>query len=236
MKILGLVNARGGSKGVPGKNIKPLGGKPLIAWSIAAGLGSKMLSKLVVSTDCEDIAAAARAAGADVPFLRPAALATDTARQIDAVIHAVTFMEAQDGRYDYLCILQPTCPLRSAADIDGALDLLVSSGADSVITVTEVGGRHPMTLYRKGEAARLLPYVPSDGAGVLRQAFEPVFWRTGGVYAMKRDVAVERRSLYGDDLRGYAVPEERSFNIDSPFDWDLCAAYVDSRAGRGGVA
>lgn len=226
MKILGLVNARGGSKGVPGKNIKPLGGKPLIAWSIGAGLGSRLLSKVVVSTDCEKIAAAAREAGAEVPFLRPAELATNTAKQIDAVIHAVKFMEDRDGRYDYVCILQPTCPLRSSEDIDGALDLLTSSDADSVITVTDVGGRHPMTLYRKGADSCISPYLTSDGAGVLRQNFEDLYWRTGGVYAMKRDIVVERRSLYGDDVRGYEVPEERCFNIDGPFDWALCEAYV----------
>lgn len=229
MKILGLVNARGGSKGVPGKNIKLLGGRPLIAWSIAAGLGSRHLSKVVVSTDSEAIAEAARAAGAEVPFMRPAELATDTARQIDAIIHAVGFVEARDGRYDYVCLLQPTCPLRSSADVDGALDLLLSTGADSVVTVTDVGGRHPMTLYRKGKDGVLSPYLASDGAGVLRQDFEELYWRTGGVYAMKRDVVMERRSLYGQDIRGYAVPEERCFNIDSPFDWALCAAYVDAQ-------
>lgn len=226
MKILCLINARGGSKGVPGKNIKPLNGKPLIAYSIETAKKSRLIIRTLVSTDSQDIADVAKRAGADVPFLRPPELATDSAKQIDAMIHAVGTLEQGGERYDHICVLQPTCPLRNVDDVDGALGLLIQSGADSVITITDVGGRHPRTLYTRGEDSRISPYLESDKAGVLRQNFEDLFWRTGAVYAMKRDVLMEQRSLYGRDIRGYFMPEERCFNIDSPFDWALTEAWM----------
>lgn len=226
MKTLCLINARSGSKGVPGKNIRPLNGKPLIAYSIETALKSRLIERVIVSTDAQNIADIAKAYGAEVPFLRPPELATDTAKQIDVMIHAVTMLEQVGSRYDYICILQPTCPLRDPQDVDGALDLLVSSNADSVITITEVGGRHPRTLYTKDLDYKIKPYLESDSAGVRRQDFEDLFWRTGAVYAMKRNVLLEQRSLYGQDIRGYTVPETRSFNIDTPFDWDLTEAWI----------
>lgn len=230
-KILCLINARGGSKGVPGKNIKPLGGKPLIAYSVEVGKQSQLISRVVVSTDAQNIADAARAAGADVPFLRPAELATDTAVQIDVIKHAVETVEATDGRYDFICILQPTCPFRSVGDLDGSLQLLLDSGADSVITVTEVGGRHPKTLYKIDEDKGISPYLDSPSGGVLRQNFEALYWRTGSVYAMKRDV-VMAGSLYGSSQKGYIQEESRAFNIDSPFDWELCEAWLAYKQSR----
>lgn len=110
--------------------------------------------------------------------------------------------------------------------MDGSLSLLIESGADSVITITDVGGRHPNTLYGLKDESKIVPYIQNDGAGVLRQNFEALYWRTGSVYAMKRDVVMNERSLYGRDVRGYLQDEERCFNIDSPFDWALCEAYV----------
>lgn len=226
-KILGLINARGGSKGVPGKNIKLLCGKPLIGYSIEAAKNSALITDIVVSTDCENIAKAAIDFGARVPFIRPPELATDTAKQIDAITHAITFLENNGEAYDYICILQPTCPLRSSNDIDGSLNMLIASGADSVITVTDVGGRHPKTLYTMGPDNTISPYIQSDTGGVLRQDFEALYWRTGSVYAMKRNVVMTQNSLYGQNICGYIQPEERAFNIDSPFDWALCEAYME---------
>ena len=224
--ILCLINARGGSKGVPGKNIKLLNGKPLIGWSVDVARQSRLIKKIVVSTDSEEIARVATQYGAVAPFIRPAELATDAAKQIDVVTHALKFLESMGERYDYVCVLQPTCPLRSVGDVDGALELLISSGADSVITVTDVGGLHPRTLYKLHEGDnKLAPYVESSKRGVVRQDFETLYWRTGSVYAMKRDVVI-KGSLYGEDTRGYKVPEERAFNIDTPFDFELTEAWL----------
>jgi CMP-N,N'-diacetyllegionaminic acid synthase len=233
MKVLALVNARGGSKGVPGKNIRQLAGKPLIVWSIEAGLRSRHISRLLVSTDSPDIAEVARAAGADVPFLRPAELAQDTSLQMDAIRHAISFVEADGDRYDVVTILQPTTPLRTSGDIDGALDLLQQSGADSVISVCDVGGRHPMTCYRCSAGGQLQPLMPANSAGVLRQDFGALLWRNGAIYATRREVLMEQSSLYGQSTFGYAMPEERSFNIDTLFDWDLTEGYIRLLQSRG---
>lgn len=226
MKTLCLINARSGSKGVPGKNIKLLNGKPLIAYSIDVAIKSHLIERVIVSTDAQEIADVAKAHGAEVPFLRPPELATDSAKQIDAMVHAITLLEQAGAHYDYICVLQPTCPLRSIADVNGALQLLIESKADSVITITEVGGRHPRTLYTKEQNNKIKPYLESDTGGVLRQNFEDLFWRTGAVYAMKRDILMEQHSLYGADIRGYLMPEDRCFNIDSPFDWALTEAWM----------
>jgi len=226
--ILGLICARGGSKGVPGKNKKPLMGKPLIAYSIEAALGCSMLERVLVSTDDPEIRDIALEYGADAPFLRPDELASDTAKQIDAIIHATRFAEDEKGApYDMICLLQPTCPLRRGEDIAGTLSLMLETGSDSAITVTDVGGRHPMTLYTRQESGLLSPYLSTaDSAGTQRQDFQDLYWRTGAVYAMKRDIVVEQRALYGASTSGYMVPEESAFNIDCPFDWDLCEAYM----------
>jgi CMP-N-acetylneuraminic acid synthetase len=225
-RILGLINARGGSKGIPGKNIRPLCGKPLIAYSIESGHQAGCLDRLVVSTDSTDIADIAKTYGADVPFIRPPELATDKAKQIDAITHAVSFLEQAGESYDYICLLQPTCPMRKAEDIVGTMELIIDKGTDSAITITDVGGRHPNTLYKIGSDGELSPYIQNSEKGVLRQEFENLYWRTGSVYAMKRDVLMAKQSLYGESTCGYMVPEERCFNLDSLFDWDLCESYM----------
>jgi CMP-N,N'-diacetyllegionaminic acid synthase len=224
-KVLCLINARGGSKGLPGKNIKPLAGKPLIAWSIDVAKQSKLITKVVVSTDSDEIAHVASQHGAHVPFKRPADLASDDSKQIDTVIHAIKFLESMGERYDYVCILQPTAPLRSLEDVDGTLDLLIKSGADSAVTVLEDPDAHPAMLYKMGVQNKVTPYIETQNRGTLRQQLEPYYRRVGLVYAMKRDV-VMNGSLYGKDTRGYKIARERAFNIDTEFDFDLIKAWV----------
>jgi len=226
MNVLALVNARGQSKGVPRKNVRPLLNKPLVAWSIEVGLAATRVASLVVSTDDPEIAEVARCYGARVPFIRPSELATDEAMQIDAVRHAIGFLEAQREFHDVVLILQPTAPLRRPEDVDGALALLEMSGADSVISVCGVGGRHPLTCYREEADGVLSPFLPSDTRGVQRQDFGTVLWRNGAIYAMKRDVVMNGNSLYGARTVGYLMPEERSFNIDSLFDWQVTEGYL----------
>lgn len=226
MKVLGLINARGGSKGVPRKNVRKLAGKPLIVWSIEAALSAKRIDSIVVSTDDEEIAAVARAAGARVPFMRPAELATDRALQIDSVRHAVSMLEQVGENYDAIVILQPTCPLRLPLDIDESVSILEETEADSVISVCEIGGRHPITCYQREPNGEVSPILPADERGVLRQEFGSVFWRNGAIYVVRRDIVMEMGSLYGDRTFGYLMPEDRSFNIDSIFDWNLTEAYL----------
>ena len=235
VRILGLINARGGSKGVPRKNVKSLGGKPLIAWTIEAARASRRLARLVVSTDDTEIASVARQFGAEVPFMRPQELATDTALQIDAISHALQTLGASGDDYDAVAILQPTCPMRQPGDIDGALDLLISERADTVISVMEAQGQHPLTMYTRLEDGRLTPLMEANQAGVLRQEFPTVWWRNGAVYAVRTAVILETGTLYGAKVLGYPMPPERSVNIDEPLDWmmaEAMVAYLADQAAR----
>lgn len=235
MRCLGLINARGGSKGIPGKNIKPLLGKPLIVYSIEAGLAARSLARVVVSTDDPQIAQVAKAAGADIPFMRPAELATDKALQIDAIRHALLALEAEGDVYDAVAILQPTCPLRLAEDIDGAVETMVRTGVDTVISVMEVHGQHPLTMYTADSDGALSPLLEANRAGVLRQEFPEVLWRNGAVYVIRRDVVVNDRTLYGAKVGGYVMPDERSSNIDEPIDWVITEALLRHRLEQEGT-
>lgn len=230
MTVLALVNARGGSKGIPGKNIKPLLGKPLIAYSIAAGLGADNVDTVVVSTDDPAIAAAARTAGARVPFTRPAELASDTSIQIDTIIHAIEWLKAAGERYDVLCLLQPTSPGRTSADVTDAIDRFLASDADSLISVTEVGGRHPTGIYTAADSGVLAPLVPSDPAGTLRQHLPDYVYRNGAIFLARIPMLLERRSLYGDITIGYEMPAVRAMNIDEPLDWLVAEAILRATA------
>jgi CMP-N,N'-diacetyllegionaminic acid synthase len=230
--ILGLINARAGSKAVPGKNIRPLLGKPLIAYSIEVAKLSLLINRIVVSTDSPEIAKISRDYGAETPFLRPGGLATDNSLQIDSIIHAVDFLENEEGRsYDYVCLLQPTSPVRLSDDIDGVLNQLIASGADSVITVSPVNGFHPLTYYNMNDDGRLEPFMKTSSAGVIRQDFPDIFWRTGSVYAMRRKNLLSR-TLYGTDIRGYVVPSERCANIDEPLDWEIAELLMKKHLGK----
>lgn len=229
MRVLGLICARGGSKGIPRKNIKLLMGKPLIAYAIEVGLKAKGIERLVVSTDDQEIAEIAREYGADVPFIRPAELAQDNSLQIDAIKHALEYIQYEDGVYDALCLLQPTCPLRTVEDVDGALAVLEKERADTVISVTKVTGYHPVTMYAELADHSVVPLMRSDSAGVLRQDFSDVFWRNGAVYVVKADVLLKKNSLYGSKVCKYEMPAERSANLDEPFDWLIAEACI--RAG-----
>jgi CMP-N,N'-diacetyllegionaminic acid synthase len=232
MRVLGLICARGGSKGVPRKNVRPLLGIPLIAYAIAAGRESRLVDRVVVSTDDEEIADVAKKHGADVPFSRPPELARDDSIQIDAIRHAIGWLNDHGDHCDVIALLQPTSPLRRAEDVDGAIQSLLDTGADSVISVMRVEHGHPKTLYRKSESNRVTPMIETDPAGTLRQDFEDYYWRNGAVYVMRHDVVMRQRSLYGADVRGYEMPPERSVNIDGPLDWLLAETLL--RAERAG--
>jgi CMP-N,N'-diacetyllegionaminic acid synthase len=225
-RVLGLINARGGSKGIPRKNIRHLNGKPLIAYAILSGLEATSVDRVVVSTDDREIAGVARDYGADTPFMRPPELASDKALQIDAVRHAIEQLAMDGDNYDVVVILQPTCPLRTAADIDGAISLMRASQADTVISVTEVTGQHPLTMYTMESDGHLSPLLASSRAGVLRQEFRPIWWRNGAIYAINKPVVMKDRSLYGGRVVGYPMPAERSVNIDEPLDWIIAEAML----------
>ncbi len=218
--ILAVITARGGSKGVPGKNVRFLGGKPLIQYTIDAARRSRNITETIVSTDSEVIADIARSCGATIPFLRPAELAGDTTPHLPVLQHAVREMESMNGAtYEYVVTLQPTSPLRLPADIDGTIDLLIASKADSAVSVCEVdGGCHPLKA-KRFDGNRLVPYCAAEIEGIRRQDLPPAYKRSSAVYVSRRDLIVEENRFYGDHVVGYVVPRDRSIDIDSPLDW-----------------
>lgn len=218
MKVLGIVTARGGSKGIPRKNIALVAGKPLIAWTALAARASK-LARVVVSTDDEEIAEVARTWDLDVPFMRPPELAADDTPTIPVLQDVVRKLEASGERYDAIFTLQPTNPLRRASDIDGAIDLLAATGADSVISFVRVGDRHPARMKIVQPDGRVVdPPFAEQFEGQRRQDLPQLWLREGSVYLTRRDVLVEHGSLRGDDCRAWEMPEERACNVDTPFD------------------
>jgi len=214
---LAIIPARGGSKGLPGKNIAMLGGKPLIQHTIEAALKSHCIKDIVVSTDSMDIAEVSRRAGASVPFMRPAELATDEAKSIDVLIHAVQYYEEQQSReVDYIMLLQPTSPLRSTDDINQAFDLFVKQQADSLQSVT-VSHSHPYLL-RTLVDGQLAPYLQEEAPHLRRQDLHEVYVLNGAIYIMKRDLLIEHYRTVGDRNCGYVMSKENSIDIDDELD------------------
>lgn len=218
MKTLGVIPARAGSKGVIGKNIKLLNGKPLINFTIEAALASS-LTKVIVSTDGEDIAQISRDAGVDVPFMRPPHLATDEAKSISVVLHALEEVEAAtSSQYDAVMLLQPTTPFRTKDDIDQAIQRFEQTKADSIISVVDVGAHHPARMkYLEGD--RLIdPAFCEEYENQPRQELNPMYIRSGAIYLTRREVLLQN-SFKGKDCRALIMPLERSVNIDTEIDF-----------------
>lgn len=219
MRVLGLIPARAGSKGVPRKNLRLLAGKPLLWYSIESAAAARRLGRVIVSTESDEIAAAARDAGAEVPFLRPATLAADDTPMLPVVAHALRTLADQGDEYDAVCLLQPTCPLRRPEDIDGCIGLLEGSAADSVVTVLKVPARyHPHWVFMENADGSLRPATDAPLAP-RRQELAPAFHRDGSIYLTRAPVVLQDGSLYGRRTLGYRTDAERNVNIDDPEDW-----------------
>jgi len=215
MSTFALIPARGGSKGIPRKNIKTIAGKPLIVWTIEAALRSSMLDAVVVSTEDEEIADVARQAGALVPFMRPAALAADATPGLDPVLHALD----QLPQFDAVLLLQPTSPMRTTDDIDGCLRLAAERGVPSVVSVTEPDA-HPYWTYRVDGDLRMMRLI--DSAAVTRRQDLPLVGAlNGALYFAAADWLRNNRSLLGPETLAYMMTRERSIDIDTPLDWKI---------------
>ncbi len=222
MKTLGIITARGGSKGIPRKNLVLVNGKPLLWYSAAAALASR-LDRVVMSTDDPEIAQAAKNMGIEVPFMRPEALARDETPTLPVLQDVVRRLENDGHVYDAIFTLQPTNPLRLVSDIDGAIELLETSGADSVIGFSDVGERHPARMKMIDAQGRVVdPPFSEKSEGQRRQDLDRYYLRDGSVYLTRRGVLMEKESIKGDDCRAWMIPAQRALNIDEPFDLFLC--------------
>lgn len=218
--VIGVIAARGGSKGVPRKNIKLLGGKPLIAFTVRAALAASSLSRVIVSTDDPDIAAVCRDFGAEVPFIRPSELARDTTPTLPVLQHAVRWFEEYEGAVSTICLLQPTNPFRPRRWIDGCVGRFFRKGADSVLTVLPVPHEYnPHWVYFESGGGGLELSMGGREPLPRRQNLPRAWHREGSVYVCRRDVLLENNSMYGSRVEGYRVSRRRSANIDTETDW-----------------
>jgi CMP-N-acetylneuraminic acid synthetase len=229
-RILAIIPARGGSKGIPRKNMQLLRGKPLISYSIHAALQSHTIQKTVVSTDDESIACAARQYGAEVPFLRPLHLSTDTATSVSVLQHAVRYLaDKEEDPADIIVCLQPTSPLRSAEDIDQAVTLCLSTGADSVVSLCPAE-HHPYWM-KTVVGNRVYPLMEVDDEKYpRRQDLPPVYQLNGAVYVTRRRILLEEDRLLGGNTLAYVMPRERSVDIDTPIDLKLAELLMQGEA------
>jgi len=228
-KLLAIIPARGGSKGLPGKNIKELCGKPLIAWSIEQAKSCSYIDRIVVSTDDREIAYVAKKYGAEVPFMRPAELANDTASTIDVIFYAINWLrEYEDYRSEYILLLQPTSPLRSSEDIDGAICMLKDKNARAVVSVCETD-HHPWWSNILPEDGNMKDFIRLDILNKRRQDL-PVFYRVNGaMYLAETDCLHECKGFLGPDAFAYKMPKSRSVDIDSAIDFKLVSLLLQEK-------
>jgi CMP-N-acetylneuraminic acid synthetase len=225
--VLGLVPARAGSKGVPGKNLRPLAGRSLLEYTAAVAHESGVLDRMVLSTDSEEIAEAGRACGLEVPFLRPAALAADDTPMLPVVKHALNALAGSGWHAEIVVLLQPTSPLRRAAHVRDAIGLLRSTNADSVVTVVELPRHLSPDYVMRIEAGRLVPFLPEGARVTRRQDARPAYSRDGTVYACWRRTIEQFGTFYGGCCQPLVIDADASLSIDTPGDW----AEADRRLG-----
>lgn len=225
-EILAIIPARGGSKGIPKKNMVTLAGKPLIQYTIDAAKNSKLITRIILTSDDEEIINYCKKQGIEVPFKRPSYLAKDDTPMIEVIIHAIRYLE-ENGNYkpDIIILLQPTSPLRTSKHIDEALEKLINSNADSIVSVMKVPHQfNPYSIMRL-ENGYLKPFLSYDERKNIRQ-LKPEFYARNGaaIYAFKYDCLITRNSIYGAKILPYFMVKEESIDID---DWvDLLFAKV----------
>lgn len=229
-KILGLIPARGGSKGIPSKNIIEIYGKPLIQYSIECAKGSKYLDRTIISTDDTKIKDVAVKCGGDVPFMRPPELALDTSKTIDAVVHAINWLKEHGEEYDYLVLLQNTVPLRKSWHIDEAIEKLFASNEKSLVSVTEVD-ENPV-LMRTINADGTVHNLLNVNSTMRRQDF-PKFYRVdGAIYIQKLDKDFGLNTSLNDGRLSYIIEERYSVDIDTYLDIRKIEYYLEQELNQ----
>lgn len=225
--IICIILARGGSKGFPGKNVKPLLGKPLLYYTVKAVQNAEIFDRVILSTDNEKIARIAENMGVEVPFLRPKELAQDDSSALDAIQHALEWVEQNDKRYDYVQYIFPTAPLRTSEDILNALNILFEKNGDMVISVCETD--HP------SQWSNALPrdnslrgFIKSEYRGKNRQNLPKTYRINGAIYVGKWDIFYYKKDWFDQDTFACIMPRERSIDIDTPTDFKLAQLLMES--------
>lgn len=233
MRVLGIIPARAGSKGIPSKNLRPLAGKPLLQYAAEAALAARALSDVILSTEDNKIAAFGRSCGLSVPFIRPQELAADDTPMLPVVVHALDQLQAKGSQYDAVCLLQPTSPIRSAQDIDSCIALFIESDADCVFSVLPVPERYnPNWAYFLDRNGYLYRATGSDDPVGRRQDLPQAFHREGSIYVSRISVITEQQSLYGEKVLPYPMDPLNSVNLDTEADWEHAEKLIRYRMSR----
>ena len=231
--VIAIIPARAGSKGLPGKNIKKLCGKPLIAWSIEAGLESQYIDEVMVTTDSEEIAGVAREFGASVPFMRPAELSSDTSTSVDVINHALNFYQSNLQKFfDYTVLLEPTSPLRVKEDIDNAIKRLLENPlATAVVGICKTESQNPAFLIKKNINNFLVGYENSDMKILRRQDISDVYFFEGSIYVSHTETLIAKKTFYHEQTLGYEMPKWKSLEIDDLDDFVMVEALMKHKGG-----
>ena len=230
--ILGLIPARGGSKGLPRKNIRPLLGKPLIAWTIEQALTSKYLDKVVVSTDDKEIGEISKKYGAEVPFMRPKELARDNSPTIDVILHTLNWFENAGEKYDYLALLEPTSPLREKDDIENGIKKLIDNEnrADSLVSVGEIALEHPFISKEIDERGYVKPFYKVSKTHITRrQDISKAYFPYGVLYLSKVSAIKEYKTFYQERTLPLFIKRWQNYEIDDMWDF-ICIETILKRA------
>ncbi|WP_312470778.1 acylneuraminate cytidylyltransferase family protein [Neobacillus sp.] len=222
--VLAIIPARGGSKGIPRKNIRDLAGKPLIAWTIGEGKKSKYIDRIILSSEDSEIIEVAKAYGAEVPFIRPRHLAEDQTPGIDPVIHALKELP----NYDFVVLLQPTSPMRQVEDIDGCIEKMFETGAPACVSVT-YPEKSPYWMYTIKDNELIEPLIPQNEIVTRRQELPIVYSLNGAVYVARTDRLLETKSFITTQTSAYIMPNSRSYDIDTEDDFLLCEFLIKKK-------
>ncbi len=227
-KVLGIIPARGGSKGLPDKNIKKVAGKPLLAWTIEQAQASEYIDRLILSSEDKRIISIAKKYNCEVPFIRPAELATDTATSMEVVFHA---LEVLKEKYDYVVLLQVTSPLRNTDDIDGCIQCCEQNNVPACVSVVE-SDKSPLWMFRIDTESKLSPVFSDDELPLRRQDAPKFYVLNGAVYAAQTDWLLNQDHFVTEETAAYIMPNERSIDIDKPIDLVILKAIVE----QGGIS
>jgi len=232
-KILGLITARAGSKGITNKNKRNLAGKPLIVWTMEAAKESNAFSDIVLSTDDEDIVQIAKDNDVKVPFIRPKELAMDNSSHIDVIIHALNWLQKYDNfKPDIVVLLQPTSPLRNAYDIQESISIAVNKNADAVISLCECSA-HPYLIKKISNQGKVESFYKTPNGYLPRQSFPLAYYINGAIFLAHTDILLEKKTWYTSKTYPYIMPEERSLDINTPRDLYLAELILKNQYKNG---
>lgn len=230
IKILGMVVARSGSKGVPGKNIRECNGKPLVHWAAKALLESKEINHAICSTDDINVIKIVEKMGIEVPFIRPKHLSEDDSSISDVVIHALDFFQKKNINYSHVMLVQPTSPTVTGKDIDNAIELIKNTSGTNVISAYEHDDIHPSIMYREDSKNRLFPVLP-ESSEYQRQKFEKIYVRSGLFYLLEAKNLIKTKSLYGNKILAIKIEKERAIAIDTENDFLIAEKFMEEKNG-----